>query len=173
MGRVANDMENLSTLINNTDSSSVSVDEIPTEIKRGPGRPKKKVVSYYTYCGMAVPNEIYDICMFLESLLKEQGKYSPALAPQIFNAAVQCWTYNDLITNKITQREPISTRQLTTASESYRRALQSLGLTVVDKKSGITKEQTETNPLQVFLDKMNDDGDDKIVVKKSKRKGGH
>ena len=111
--------------------------------------------------------------MYLEELLKEQEKYTPALSPQIFNAAVQCWTYNDLITCKITQREPVATRQLTTASEAYRRALQSLGLTIADKKSGITKEQTEKNPLEVFLDKMNGDGGEEVVMKKSKKKGGH
>ena len=169
MGKTSDNLNTLSQLIDTTNGHGAAIDEVPTEIKRSPGRPKKKVVTYYKYCGMTVPNEIYDICMYLESLLKEQGKYTPALAPQIFNTAVQSWTYNDLITNKITQKEPITTRQLTTASEAYRRALQSLGLTITDKKSCITKEQVEVNPLEEFIKKMND-GDEEVVISKKKGK---
>jgi len=170
MGKIVENMNNLSRLINNTSESGVSIDDMPTAIKRSPGRPKKKVVSYFVYCGMAVPNEIYDICMYLEGLLKEQGKWNPALGPQVYNCAVQQYIYNDLITAKITGREPVATRQLTTASESLRRALQSTGLTVNDKKSGITKEQTEVNPLQAFLEKMDDGGPDEVISKKPKKK---
>lgn len=170
MGKVADNMNNLSRLLNTAEDSGAEIDNTPAIIKRPPGRPKKKVVSYYTYCGMAVPNEIYDICMYIEGLLKEQGKYTPALEPQIYNCAVQQWVYNDLITAKITQREPVATRQLTTASESLRRALQSTGLTINDKKSGITKEQTEVNPLQAFLEKMDDSGQEEVLSKKPKKK---
>ena len=170
--RVKNNLQQLSTLINTTPESGVSIDEIPAVIKRPPGRPKKKVVSYYTYIGMAVPNEIYDICMYLEGLLKEQGKYTPALAPQIYNCAVQQYIYNDLITAKITGREPVATRQITTASESLRRALQSTGLTVNDKKSGITNEQpVENSAMGAFLEKIDGSGDDEIISKKPKKKG--
>ena len=171
MGKISENLNNLSRLINNTPESGVSIDDMPTAIKRSPGRPKKKRIEYYTYCGMAVPNEIYDICMYLEGLLKEQGKWNPALGPQVYNCAVQQYIYNDLITAKITGREPVATRQLTTASESLRRALQSTGLTVNDKKSGITKEQTEVNPLQAFLEKMDDGGPDEVISKKPKKKG--
>jgi hypothetical protein len=171
MGKISENMNNLSKLLNTSEEPAAKVDDIPTEIKRSPGRPKKKVVSYYTYCGMAVPNEIYDICMYLEGLLKDQGKWNPALGPQVYNCAVQQYIYNDLITAKITGREPVATRQLTTASESLRRALQSTGLTVNDKKSGITKEQTEVNPLQAFLEKMDDGGPDEVISKKPKKKG--
>ena len=170
MGKTIERMNALSDILNNSDEAHVEIDDAPTEFKRGPGRPKKKVVSYYTYCGMVVPNEIYDICMFIENLLKEQNKWSPALALQVFNAAVQSWTYNDLITAKITGREPVATRQLTTASEAYRRALQSLGLTVTDKKYGVTKEQTEVNPLSEFLDKMEGNEDSETITKKPKKK---
>ena len=172
MGKIAAEMTSLSTLINGSPDSGAQIDDAPVEIKRSPGRPKKKVVSYYTYCGMAVPNEIYDICMYIEGLLKEQGKYTPALGPQIYNCAVQQWVYNDLIVAKITQREPVATRQLTTASESLRRALQSTGLTVADKKSGITKEQVELAPIDKFYQKMNDSENDEIITKKPKKKGG-
>ena len=171
MGKIATEMNNLSTLLDGTSDSRASIDNIPAEIKRSPGRPKKKTVTYYTYCGMAVPNEIYDICMYLEGLLKEQGKYSPALGPQIYNCAVQQWVYNDLITSKITQKEPVATRQLTTASESLRRALQSTGLTVTDKKSGVTKEQTEVTPMDKFMQKMEGGGEDEVIIKKPKKKG--
>lgn len=170
MGKTQDNLDKLSVLINNTSESGVSIDNMPTAIKRSPGRPKKKVVQYFIYCGMAVPNEIYDICMYLEGLLKDQGKWNPALAVQVYNCAVQQWVYNDLITSKITGREPVATRQLTTASESLRRALQSTGLTVNDKKSGITKEQTEVNPLQAFLEKMDSDGPEEVISKKSKKK---
>lgn len=170
MGKTKENLDKLSVLINNTPESGVSIDELPTEIKRSPGRPKKKVVQYFRYCGMAVPNEIYDICMYLEGLLKEQGKWNPALAVQVYNCAVQQYVYNDLITAKITQREPVATRQLTTASESLRRALQSTGLTVQDKKSGINNEQVETTPMQSFMNKI--DGEpDEIISKKPKKKG--
>ena len=170
MGNTKENLDKLSVLINNTPESGVSIDELPTEIKRSPGRPKKKVVQYFRYCGMAVPNEIYDICMYLEGLLKEQGKWNPALAVQVYNCAVQQYVYNDLITAKITQREPVATRQLTTASESLRRALQSTGLTVQDKKSGINNEQVETTPMQSFMNKI--DGEpDEIIAKKPKKKG--
>lgn len=166
-------MSNLSTLLDGTSDSRASVDDMPVEIKRSPGRPKKKTVSYYTYCGMAVPNEIYDICMYLEGLLKDQGKWNPALGPQVYNCAVQQWVYNDLITAKITQKEPVVTRQLTTASESLRRALQSTGLTVTDKKAGVTKEQTEVTPMDKFYQKMEGGDDDEIITKKKpKKKGG-
>ena len=131
---------------------------------------EKKKVEFYSYCGMQVPNEIYDICIYLENLLKEQGKWSPALAVQVYNCAVQQYVYNDLIVAKITGREPVPTRALTTASESLRRALQSTGLTVTDKKSGITKEQTEVNPLQAFLEKMDDNGPDEVITKKPMKK---
>lgn len=170
MGKTKENLDKLSVLINNTPESGVSIDDIPTVIKRSPGRPKKKVVQYFRYCGMAVPNEIYDICMYLEGLLKEQGKWNPALAVQVYNCAVQQYVYNDLITAKITQREPVATRQLTTASESLRRALQSTGLTVQDKKSGINNEQVETTPMQSFMNKI--DGEpDEIISKKPKKKG--
>lgn len=173
MGKVAENMEQLSVLIDNTPDNGALIDGAPVEFKRSPGRPKKSQQKYFMYCGMEVPEQIYNICAYLEELLKEQGKYSPALAPQIYNCAVQQWVYNDLITSKITQKEPVATRQLTTASESLRRALQSTGLTVTDKKSGVTKEQTEVNPLQAFLDKMNGDETEEVVVKKQKKKGGN
>ena len=173
MGKIVENMSRLSTLINSTPESGVSIDEMPTEIKRSPGRPKKKVVSYYVYCGMAVPNEIYDICMYLEGLLKEQGKWNPALGPQVYNCAVQQYIYNDLITAKITQREVVPTRALTTASESLRRALQSTGLTVIDKKSGITNEQpVETSAMGAFLDKIDGSGNDEIISKKKTKNKG-
>lgn len=169
MGKTKENLDKLSVLINNTSDAEVPIDEVPAEIKRPPGRPKKKVVSYYSYCGMAVPNEIYDICMYLEGLLKEQGKWNPALAVQVYNCAVQQWVYNDLITAKITQKEPVATRQLTTASESLRRALQSTGLTVQDKKSGIRNEQVEKTPMQGFMNKV--DGEpDEIISKRPKKK---
>ena len=169
MGKTADDMQNLSVLIDSTAGPSPKIDDVPNVIKRSPGRPKKKVVEYYSYCGMAVPNAIYDICMYLEGLLKEQGKYTPALGPQIYNCAVQQWVYNDLITAKVTGREPVATRQLTTASESLRRALQSTGLTIQDKKSGITKEQTVEDPTIKFMNKI-EGGSEDVIVKKTKKK---
>jgi len=171
MGRTSERMDILSNILNNSEGAHVEIDNAPGEFrKKSPGRPKKKTIEFYSYCGMKVPNEIYDICMYLENLLKEQGKWSPALAVQVYNCAVQQWVYNDLITNKITQKEVVPTRALTTASESLRRALQSTGLTVTDKKSGITKEQVEVNPLAEFLEKMDDNGPDEVIVKKPKKK---
>lgn len=173
MGKTKDNLNDLSDILDNNSPSRVVIDGAPVEFKKGPGRPRKKVTQFYQYCGMEVPEQIYNICFYLENLLKEEKKYSPALGPQIFNAAVQCYTYNDLISNKITEKEPVTTRQLTTASEAYRRALQSLGLTVTDKKQGVTKEDTEVNPLQTFLEKMEEgDGDDKIVKKPKKKNKG-
>lgn len=169
MGKTIENLNALTSIMNNTAESHVQIDDPPAEIKRSPGRPKKKVVTYYKYCGLTVPNEIYDICMYLEGLLKEQGKWNPALGPQVYNCAVQQYIYNDLITAKITQREQVATRQITTASESLRRALQSTGLTVQDKKSAINNEQVETTPMAGFMSKV--DGEpDEIISKKSKKK---
>lgn len=171
MGKVVENMDNLSRLLNTTEESNVNIDNAPIEIKRPPGRPKKKVVTYFKYCGMTVPNEIYDICMYLEGLLKEQGKWNQALGPQVYNCSVQFYLYNQLITKMITQSEIVPVRALTTASESLRRALQSTGLTVNDKKSGITNEQpVENSAMGAFLEKIDGSGDDEIISKKPKKK---
>ena len=171
MGKVVENLNNLSRLINNTPESGVSIDDMPTAIKRSPGRPKKKKQEYGTWCGLITPGEVYNVCIYLKELLEDQNKYVKALDIQIFNCAVQFYLYNQLITKMITQSEIVPVRALTTTSESFRRALQSLGLTVVDKKSGITKETTEENPLSVFLEKMqDDDGKEEIISKKSKKK---
>ena len=172
MGKTVDNLNTLSNILDNTSESHVVIDGAPVEFKRSVGRPKKVKQQYFMYCGMEVPEQIYNICVYLENLLKEQGKWSPALSVQVYNCAVQQWVYNDLITAKITGREPVMTRQLTTASESLRRALQSTGLTVVDKKSGITKETTEVNPLSIFLEKMEGDGRQDIITKKTKQKKG-
>ena len=170
MGKVTTEMSNLSTLLDGTSDSRASVDDMPVEIKRSPGRPKKKKQEYGVWCGLETPAEVYNVCLYLKELLEEQGKWTPALAVQVYNCAVQFFLYNDLITKMITQKEPVPVRALTTTSEAFRRALQSLGLTVTDKKAGITKEQTEITPMDKFYQKMESGENDEIITKKPKKK---
>lgn len=170
MGKTVEDMKHLSVLIDSTDSKA-DVDNAPAEFKKGPGRPKKVKVEPQPWCGMLIPGEIFSVCEYMKKMLIEQSKYTSALDLQIYNAAVQQYLYNDLISKMISGKEPVPVRAVTTTSEALRRALQSLGLTVTDKKSGITKEQTEVNPLAAFLEKMEDDGQEEVIMKKPKKKG--
>ena len=169
MGKTAEDMKNLSTLISEVKEPAPIVDEMTAVIKKSPGRPKKKKQEYGIWCGLQTPGEVYNVCVYLKELLEDQDKYVKALDIQIFNCAVQFYLYNQLITKMITQAEPVPVRALTTTSEAFRRALQSLGLTITDKKAGITKEQTKTDPTKTFMDKMNSEEED-VIVKKTKKK---
>lgn len=168
--RTSERMDTLSNLLNNSEGAHVEIDNAPGEFKRGPGRPKKIVVEPQPWCGMMIPGEIFSVCEYMKKMLVDQNKYTSALDLQIYNAAVQQYLYNELITKMISGKEIVPVRAVTTTSEALRRALQSLGLTITDKKSGITKEQVEVNPLAEFLGKM-EDGPDEVVVKKPKKKG--
>ena len=166
MSKTSEDMSSLSRLINGTNNEA-EVDGAPVEFKKR-GRPKKSPQEYGTWCGLSTPKEIYNVCEYLKELLEDQKKYVKALDIQIFNCAVQFYLYNQLITKMITQAEPVPVRALTTTSESFRRALGGLGLTVQDKKNAIGKADVEVNPLQVFLNEMNDDKDEDVLIKKKK-----
>lgn len=172
MGKTVENLNALSDILNNTNEAEVVIDSAPVEFKRGPGRPRKKPQEYNIWCGLQTPAEIYNVCVYLKGLLEDQNKYSKALDIQIFNCAVQFFLYNDLITKTIEKREIVPVRALTTTSESFRRALQSLGLTVTDKKQGVSKEDTEVNPMAAFVDAINSDTEDVVLKKKSKKGKG-
>ena len=163
-------MNRLSVLLNETEGSKVEVDNAPGEFKRGPGRPKKIVLEDKEWAGMEVPGEIYKICLFIKGLLEKTNRYTDEFELQIYNAAVQQYLYNKLITDLVKQREPVPTRNLVTCSEALRRAYQSLGLVVMDKRSAVTRDTSGKSPLTEFLDAMNDDNEDEVLVKKSKKK---
>lgn len=169
MGKTVEDMKHLSVLIETTDNDA-EIDNAPKEFKKV-GRPKKIKVEPQPWCGMLIPGEIFSVCEYMKKMLVDQSKYTSALDLQIYNAAVQQYLYNELITKMISGKEVVPVRAVTTTSEALRRALQSLGLTVTDKKSGITKEQTEVNPLAAFLEKMDDGGPEEVITKKTKKEG--
>ena len=174
MGKVLDDRMALSKLLDGVKSESkISIDEseekfVPVTNLKAIKKPTRKT----TFCGMEVPEQIYNICAYIIDLLKTQGKYVSSMDLAIYNASVQQWVYNNLITNMISGKgQYIHTRELTTCSESLRRSLQALGLTVVDKKQGINAEDSaENNPLAKFLDNMEDeDKDEQVITKKKKR----
>lgn len=168
MGKVANRMSELSLMLEKTEKSKADIDNPPAEITKKPmGRPKKP--GKKTWCGMMIPEPIYNICIYMKELLEEQGKYTKTMDIQIYNASVQQYIYNDLITKMIGQKEPIPVRALTTTSEAMRRALQSLGLTVTDKKQGITKEDAQVNPLAEMIEAMNTETEQKPLLSKKKK----
>lgn len=162
-------MEGLSSILNNTQESHVSIDNSP-EFKRGPGRPKKIVLEDQEWCGMIIPGEIYKICIFIKNILIKTNRYTEELEFQIYNAAVQQYLYNQLITNLIRGKDIVPTRNLVTTSEALRRAYQALGMTIMDKKSAVTRETTAKNPLEDFLTKIEDEEKEEIVSKKKKVK---
>ena len=171
MGKTSEEMNRLSVLINNTEDNNADIDDAPKEFKKV-GRPKKVVIKDEEWAGMSIPGEIYKICVYIKGLLEKTGRYTEELELQIYNAAVQEYLYNRMITNMIKQNEPVPSRNLVTCSESLRRALQALGLTIMDKKSAVTRDTSGKNPLSEFLNAMNDDKDDEVLLKKNKKKGG-
>ena len=176
MSKTLDDRKQLEQILNGMPKKSkISIDE-SEPVEKITLNKEPVVVTSETFCGMSVPLPIYNICQNIVDNLKEQGRYTKGMDFMIFNCAVQQYLYNDLITQKIWQTATIPTRSLTTASESYRRALQALGLTVVDKKKGLDADTDSTNnPLSQFLETMNsDEGDDntKVLKKKSKKKEG-
>jgi len=171
MGKTIERMNTLSNILNNSDEAHVEIDDAPTEFKRGPGRPKKIVIQPQEWAGMTVPGEIYKICIFIKQLLVKTNRYAEEMELQIYNAAVQQYLYNRLITEMITGKDIVPTRSIVTCSESLRRAYQALGLTIMDKHSAITRENQGTNPLADFLGKMDDTPEEEIVAKKPKKKG--
>lgn len=172
MGKINDDRNTLEHILNEMPKKSkISIDESEPVEKIVLPKKKPKAVNSKEFCGMTVPLPIYNICQNIIACLKEQGKYTPAMDFMIYNCSVQQFLYNDLITQKINQTSTIPTRSLTTASESYRRALQACGLTVVDKKAGLNPENdVDNNPLKKFLDSMNDENIETQTVKKKKCK---
>ena len=166
MSKTSEDMSSLSRLINGTNNET-EVDGAPVEFKKR-GRPKKSVQSDKEWAGMIVPGEIYNICVFIKGLLEKTGRYTEEFELQIYNASVQQYLYNKLITDMIKQREPVPARSLVTCSESLRRAYQALGLTIMDKHSAVTRDTSGKNPLTDFLDAMNDDKEEEVLIKKKK-----
>lgn len=168
MGKTAERMSELSVMLNGIEKSKVEIDKPNKEIKDI--GTKRKKVKKEVWCAMEVPKEIYDICIYLKELLTEQALYVKSMDVQILNVAVQMWVYSNLITKMISGEEMIPVRAITTASESFRRALQSLGLTVTDKKSGIRKEDAEgNNPLEDMIMAMNSTENDDVVIKKKNK----
>ena len=172
MGKITEDRKQLEQILNGVPKKTkISIDD-SEPVERLTLNKEPMVVTSKEFCGMEVPLPIYNICMNIIENLKDQGRYTKGMDFMIFNASVQQYLYNDLITQKVWQVATIPTRSLTTASESYRRALQALGLTVVDKKKGLdASEDAANNPLSNFLDAMNkDDGEAKTKVLKKKTK---
>lgn len=174
MGKTLEDRKQLEQILNGMPKQSkISIDE-SEPVEKITISKKPKAVTSKTFCGMLVPLPIYNICQTIVDNLTQQGRYTKGMDFMIFNAAVQQYLYNDLITQKICNTATIPTRSLTTASESYRRALQSLGLTVVDKKKGLDADtDANNNPLSQFLSNLNDEEeskDTKVLKKKSKKK---
>lgn len=165
MGKVSENMTTLSTLLNETNNKT-EVDNAPEEFKKKVGRPKKVVIQDEEWAGMTVPGEIYKICVFIKGLLEKTGRYTEEFELQIYNAAVQQYLYNKMITDMIKQNEPVPSRNIVTCSESLRRALQALGLTIMDKKSAVTRESSGKSPLSEFLDAMNKEDEEEVLVKK-------
>ena len=170
MSRTKEEMNGLSVLLNNTGANKADIDNAPEEFKKKAGRPKKVVIEDKEWAGMMVPGEIYKICIFIKGLLEKTNRYTEEFELQIYNAAVQQYLYNKLITDMIKQREPVPARNLVTCSESLRRAYQALGLTIMDKKSAVTRETSGKSPLSDFLDAMNKDDEEEVLVKKKNSK---
>lgn len=167
MGKVVTEMSKLSVLLNETEDNKAQIDDAPKEFKKV-GRPKKVVIEDEEWAGMTIPGEIYKICMYIKGLLEKTNRYTDEFELQIYNAAVQQYLYNKMVTDMIKQRECVPARNLVTCSESLRRAYQGLGLVVMDKRSAVTRDTSGKNPLTDFLDSMNDDGDDEVLLKKKK-----
>ena len=171
MTKTKEEMNGLSVLLNSTGANKADIDNAPEEFKKkSPGRPKKVVIEDKEWAGMMVPGEIYKICIFIKGLLEKTNRYTEEFELQIYNAAVQQYLYNKLITDMIKQREPVPARSLVTCSESLRRAYQALGLVVMDKKSAVTKDTSGKSPLSEFLDAMNKDDEEEVLVKKKNPK---
>lgn len=169
MGKIANDREDLSKLLNGVQKSTISIDETIPEIK-SLKKTKKKSSACVEYCGVEIPLEIHKICMEIEEALKSQGKYTKPLDFQIMNTAVQIYLYARLVRNLVEDNSYVHTRELTTSSESLRRALQYVGLTIDAKKGALNAEDSiENNPLANFLDNMNaESGSEQKIIKKKK-----
>ena len=162
-------MTALSTLLNEANNNA-KIDNAPEEFKKKPGRPKKIVVKDEEWAGMVIPGEVYKICIYIKGLLEKTNRYTEEFELQIYNAAVQQYLYNKMITDLVKQREPVPSRNLVTCSESLRRAYQSLGLTIMDKHSAVTRDSSGKSPLSEFLDAMNDDKEENVISKKPRKK---
>lgn len=117
--------------------------------------------------GIQTPVEIWNLCDHLRVMLTDNGKFCEALVYQIYNTALVGWLTNKLSTDLIAGRRIGPLTNLTTASESFRRSLGGLGLIVDSKKVSIDAAETNS-PLSDMLTKLQDDGDKKIIKKKSK-----
>lgn len=178
MSKTTQDREDLTKLLNGSQAdlkSKLSIDEPEKEFtkpnKKKVAAIKKAKKNEQFYAGIMIPQEIYVCCKSLEDALKSQGKYTQAIEFQIFNTAVQMYTYNRLVKNLVYEDNYVATRELTTTSEAYRRSLQYLGLTVDVKKGALdAKESTENNPLVKFIEKMNSSEENQQMILKKKKK---
>lgn len=110
----------------------------------------------YTWAGIEVVEEIYNICNYFKKVMEEKNIYSSAYDFQIFSCAVQYYLYNGLVRRLIKEpRNRPATRELTTTGESFRKALRELNLTGHNKKVDIE----DSNPLGDMLEAMKDDED--------------
>lgn len=179
MGKILNERDQLSKLLDGVqkETKPVSIDEnksvlkIKPKTKKTPEEKKEESKKLEEYCGIMIPEQIFKICKTIESALQSQGKYTQALDFQIFNCAVQLYTYGQLVKKLVKGDKYVATRELTTCSESYRRSLQYCGLTIDVKKGALNAEDAiENNPLANFLSNLDDDNTEKQIVKKKKSK---
>lgn len=178
MGKILDEREQLSKLLDGVtkQTTKASIDDNKTVVKRKPKKtPEEKeqeaaAKADVEYCGIMIPQSIYNICKCIEEALKSQGKYTQALDFQIFNCSVQLYTYGQLVKKLVRGNKYVATRELTTCSESYRRSLQYCGLTIDAKKGALdAKDSVENNPLANFLNSMEENTEETKVIKKKKK----
>lgn len=124
-------------------------------------------VKTISWAGLKVPEDIYVLCEHLKQMMVNNGKWSDALVYQVYNAALVGWLTTKLSTELISGKRVGHITDLTTASESFRRSLQGLGLIVDGKKVSIDASETNS-PLSDMLNALQDGNDSqkKIISKK-------
>lgn len=119
---------------------------------------------------LSLPEDIKKVFSYLQSLLEEKGLYDSSLDLQIMNLSSQIIQYNKVIAAFISgpttfvkgqdeiRKNPLMTDSVL-LSNSIRNNLKSLGLTLGEKVSGVTKN----NPLGNLINKLNEiDEEDEI-----------
>lgn len=170
MGKVAEQADQLQLLLNGVSNGTkkADIDNPPVPIKKKPGRPRKNI-DKVEFLGLAVPEKIMSVVNAVKSMLESAGKYSEALDFAIYNCAIQLYVYNNLVTNMLSQKQFVATRELTTTSETLRRSLEALGLNMNKKTAGVSTDEAN-NPLVDLLTQLNDSNKESEIVSKPKKK---
>lgn len=117
---------------------------------------------------MQIPVPIYEICVYLKSIMEEQNTYSKALDLQLYNIAIQYYAYNEMCMELVdpdTQFKP-RPKDLCQVGETLRKALREIAWTKGGCGRNQAIEEPDESPLTKLISAVAGSDDDDMITKK-------